>query len=97
MTSQHSGTSSTYNGASLETVDTISGDANFGVPISNGINQNKEMVFVKISSDANTPTLVASGTDLINGASSAAMNTAQFSVTRLKADGAGNWYIVGQI
>lgn len=83
-----------YNGFPLETVDTSGGSANFPVPLSSQ-NQNVEITFVKISSDGNTPTLTASGSDLINGASSKAMGTAQYSHLKLKSDGDGNWYVVG--
>jgi hypothetical protein len=86
---------SLYNGAQLETVSTSGGNATFFVPLSNAINQNKEIVYVKISNDAHTPTLEASGADKINGAATVAVGTAQFSKLRLKADGAGNWYVVG--
>jgi inosine-uridine nucleoside N-ribohydrolase len=85
-----------YNGAQLETVSTAGGNANFSVPASNAVNQNKEIVYVKISADGNTPTLVPIvATDKINGGASVAMGTAQYSKLRLKADGAGNWYVVG--
>lgn len=85
-----------FNANELVTLDTTTGSADFSVPLA-GDNQNQELVFVKISSDANTPTLVVSGNDLINGAASHAVGTAQYSTVRLKSDGQtpGNWYIVG--
>jgi hypothetical protein len=83
-----------YNGAALQTVNTVSGPANFGVPLAAG-NQNAERVYVKISADGNVPTLIASGSDKINGAASVNMGTAQYSKLRLKSDGVSNWYIVG--
>lgn len=83
-----------YNGQPLQTVDTSGGPANFGVPLAK-FNQNVEITYVKISSDANVPTLTVSGSDKINGAASKAMGTAQYSKMRLRSDGVSNWYIVG--
>ena len=81
-----------YNGHPLQTVDTSGGPANFGVPLAKN-NQNVEILYVKTSADANVPTLVASGSDKINGAASVAMGNAQFSKLRLKSDGVSNWYL----
>jgi len=81
-----------FNGHPLQTVSTSGGNANFDVPLAK-YNQNVEITFVKTSADANIPTLVASGTDKINGAATKAMGTAQYSVLKLKSDGVSNWYV----
>lgn len=90
-----------FNGNPLQTVDTSGGSANFAVPLAK-FNLNVEITFVKISADANTPTLVPNpnGTDKFNsvGAWAAAtfvMGTAQGSKVRLRSDGVSNWYVVG--
>ena len=90
-----------FNSCLLQTLDTHLGPASFGVPLAAN-NQNQEIVYVKISSDGNIPTLTASlgpggVSDKINGATSQPMGTAQYSKMRLKSDGQtpGNWYIVG--
>jgi len=83
-----------YNGHPLQTVSTVNGAASFPVPLA-GFNQNVEITFVKISADGNVPTLIASGTDKINGAASLLMAAAQYSKVKLKSDGRSNWYVTG--
>jgi hypothetical protein len=83
-----------YNGHPLETVDTSGGSADFGVPLAKN-NQNVEITFIKTSADVNVPTLVASGSDKINGAIALPMATAQYSKVKLKSDGVSNWYVTG--
>lgn len=84
-----------YNAQPLQTIDTTAGPANIPVPIAK-FNQNVEITFLKISADANVPTLVPlSATDKINGGASLPMNAAQFSKVKLKSDGVSNWYVTG--
>ena len=85
-----------YNGHPLQTLDTSAGSANFPVPPAKS-NQNVEITYVKTSADANVPTLVPyPGTsDKINGATTLAMATAQYSKVKLKSDGVSNWYVTG--
>lgn len=90
-----------FNGHPLQTVDTSGGNASFAVPLAKA-NQNKEITFVKISADVNTPTLVPNpnGNDKFNSvgawaAASFVMGTAQGSKVRLRSDGVSNWYVVG--
>ena len=88
-----------FNGLPLITVSTTGGSANVGIPLAK-FNQNVELVYVKISNDANVATLVTSGSDKINSvgawaAGSLAMGAAQGSKVRIKSDGVVNWYVVG--
>jgi len=83
-----------YNGQPLQKVDTSAGPANFVVPFAK-LNQNVEITFLKVSADANVPTLTAQGSDKINGAAALPMGAAQFTKVKLKSDGVSNWYVTG--
>lgn len=85
------------NSFQLITGDTTSGSLAVTLPPANTA-PNYEVFAIKISSDGNTFSLAASGTDKINkqgawGASSLTVGTAQGAVARLKADGYANWYV----
>ena len=60
---------------------------------------NREIILIKTSSDGNTLSASANGTDTINkqgawGAASLTIGTAQGAFARLQGDGSSNWYVV---
>lgn len=96
-TDAHRSLLSLYNGHPLIKIDTSTGTPSFAVPLAK-MNQNVELTFIKVSSDANVPILTASGNDLLNAPGSWAstqlhMAAAQGSKLRLKSDGVSNWYV----
>lgn len=88
-----------YNGHPLVKVDTSKGNKPVLVPLAKS-NQNVEITYLKVSADANTPILQASGQDSLNAGVAWAvkqlqLGAAQGSKLKLKSDGVSNWYQVG--
>jgi hypothetical protein len=85
------------NSFQLITCDTSAGSVALPLPLAASL-PNQEIFAIKTSSDGNTFSLTAQGSDLINklgawGASSLTVGTAQGAVARLKSDGNSNFYV----
>jgi hypothetical protein len=82
----------------LLTGDTTAGNLTQPLPAATSL-PNQEVFAIKISSDGNTFSLSAQGSDKINkqgawGAAALTVGTAQGAAVRLKSDGNSNWYVV---